>query len=48
MITHRLSRIRSFDRVGVLDGGVMAEYGAPEELLADESGRLSGLCREIR
>ncbi len=48
MITHRVSGIRRFDVVGVLDGGVLAEYGAPDELLAVENGRLSSLYREHR
>lgn len=45
MVTHRLSGIRRFDRVAVLSTGVLAEYGLPEELLADGESALSRLCQ---
>lgn len=44
MVTHRLSRIREFDRAAVLSGGVLVEYGAPEELLEKSEGALTRLC----
>ncbi|OAA71991.1 ABC transporter [Akanthomyces lecanii RCEF 1005] len=43
MVTHRLSGIRRFDRVAVLKAGELAEYGPPDELLADGESALSVL-----
>lgn len=44
MVTHRLSGIGRFDRVAVLNAGVLAEFGSPEELLRDGESALSRLC----
>ncbi|XP_044715562.1 ABC transporter domain-containing protein [Hirsutella rhossiliensis] len=48
MVTHRLSGISAFDRVAVLDQGVMVEYGPPDELLAIRNGALAKLCEARR
>lgn len=40
-ITHDLSMIRGLDRVIWLEGGKIAEDGAPEELLKDSSSKLA-------
>ncbi len=44
VIAHRLSTIRNADRIVVMDGGVIAESGRHEELLA-RGGRYSQLLR---
>ncbi|KAK5990162.1 ABC multidrug transporter B [Cladobotryum mycophilum] len=38
MVTHRLSGIHGFDKVAVLDQGVVVEFGPPSELLARADG----------
>ncbi|HYI61638.1 MAG TPA: ABC transporter ATP-binding protein [Acidimicrobiales bacterium] len=43
VIAHRLSTAARADRVGVVDGGVLAELGPHEELLAIEGGRYAAL-----
>jgi ATP-binding cassette subfamily C (CFTR/MRP) protein 1 len=43
MIAHRLSSLLDFDRVAVLDGGKLIEFGAPSELLKDEASNFSRL-----
>lgn len=43
MIAHRLSSLLDFDRVLVLDGGKVAEFGQPAELLNDKSSSFSKL-----
>lgn len=43
MVTHRLTAIRSFDKVVVLSAGVLIEHGAPDVLLADPAGALRKL-----
>ncbi|KAF4981000.1 hypothetical protein FZEAL_3115 [Fusarium zealandicum] len=45
MIAHRLDTLLDFDRIAVLDRGALAEYGAPQDLLADETGAFSRLYR---
>lgn len=42
-VAHRLTTIRDFDRIMVLDRGCAVEYGEPEELLRDESSRFKAL-----
>ncbi|OAR00109.1 hypothetical protein LLEC1_04813 [Akanthomyces lecanii] len=48
MVTHRLSGIRRFDRVAVLEAGELAEYGPPDRLLADGESALSVLYEAQR
>ncbi|ROW15668.1 hypothetical protein VPNG_02110 [Cytospora leucostoma] len=43
MIAHRLSSLVDFDRVAVLDGGRLVEFGQPSELLEDGSSRFARL-----
>lgn len=45
MISHRLGVAAAFDTVVVLDGGRIAEQGAPDELLARPDGQYAGLAR---
>ncbi|XP_038076865.1 ATP-binding cassette sub-family C member 9-like [Patiria miniata] len=42
-IAHRIATIRSYDKIIVLDGGRVAEFGSPDELLADEDGMFTAL-----
>ncbi|XP_022102307.1 ATP-binding cassette sub-family C member 9-like [Acanthaster planci] len=42
-IAHRIATIRNSDKIIVLDGGRMVEFGSPEELLADECGFFTSL-----
>jgi ATP-binding cassette subfamily C (CFTR/MRP) protein 1 len=44
-IIHRLSSIRDFDQVVVLDQGQIIEFGRPMALLADESSAFAKLYR---
>lgn len=43
MIAHRLSSLVDFDRVAVLDGGRLVEFGSPAELLREGSGHFARL-----
>lgn len=43
MIAHRLSSLVDFDRVAVLDGGELVEFGQPSELLEDGSSHFARL-----
>lgn len=43
MIAHRLSSLIDFDRVAVLGGGQLLEFGRPTELLKDSSSHFSKL-----
>lgn len=43
MIAHRLASLFDFDRVAVLDGGRLVEFGAPAELLKDEASHFAKL-----
>lgn len=43
VIAHRLSTAARADRVGVVDGGVLAELGPHDELVAVEGGRYAAL-----
>lgn len=42
-MTHKLSGILSFDKVAVLDKGILIEYGPPQELLVKENGAFARL-----
>merc|ERR1711920_365823 len=49
MICHRLQHIRRFQRVVVMDAGLVAEEGSPEDLLnvrGKQQSILSQLCAE--
>ncbi|KAK8054682.1 hypothetical protein PG994_009749 [Apiospora phragmitis] len=41
MIAHRLSSLVDFDKIAVLDGGRLVEFGSPAELLGNASGHFS-------
>ncbi|KAI7788103.1 hypothetical protein LA080_013410 [Diaporthe eres] len=43
MIAHRLSSLVDFDRVAVLDGGKLVEFGNPADLLREGSGHFARL-----
>ncbi|RGP79933.1 canalicular multispecific organic anion transporter 2 [Fusarium longipes] len=45
MIAHRIDTLLDFDKVAVLDRGSLVEFGAPQELLADDSGAFTRLYR---
>lgn len=48
MIAHRLSSLLDFDRVAILDEGKLVEFGAPSELLTDESSQFAKLYRKSK
>ncbi|KAK1755881.1 ABC multidrug transporter [Echria macrotheca] len=43
MVTHKLSGVLGFDKVAVLDKGVLIEYGSPRELLGKHGGAFAQL-----
>ncbi|KAI9343241.1 P-loop containing nucleoside triphosphate hydrolase protein [Obelidium mucronatum] len=45
-IAHRLNTIIDYDRILVLDGGVVSEYATPRDLLADNNSRFYGMVAE--
>ncbi|GAA5991641.1 hypothetical protein JCM10908_001069 [Rhodotorula pacifica] len=45
-IAHRLRTIIDYDKVLVLDHGVVLEYDSPSNLLAQEDSSFAGLCRK--
>ncbi|RCN27852.1 ABC transporter, ATP-binding protein [Ancylostoma caninum] len=47
-IAHRMSAVRSADRVIVMDEGRIVEEGPPDELLAKEGGRFQKLYNDQR
>ncbi len=44
-IAHRISTIMNSDRVCVLDGGKLAEVGAPSELMQQPDSRFAKLAQ---
>ena len=42
-IAHRINTILDYDRILVLDGGRVVEFGEPQELLADENSAFASL-----
>jgi ABC-type multidrug transport system fused ATPase/permease subunit len=44
-IAHRLQSIIDYDKVLVLDGGKIVEFGNPRELLDIEQSRFGEMCR---
>jgi ABC-type multidrug transport system fused ATPase/permease subunit len=46
VIAHRLSTIADFDRIIVLDGGMVVEIGPPAELVMIENGVFRGWVEE--
>ena len=45
-IAHRINTILDYDRILVLDGGRVVEFGEPQELLADENSAFASLAAE--
>ncbi|KAG1722822.1 P-loop containing nucleoside triphosphate hydrolase protein, partial [Suillus lakei] len=45
-IAHRLRTIISYDRILVLDAGLVAEFDTPSNLFKMESGIFCGMCEE--
>ncbi|XP_038076866.1 ATP-binding cassette sub-family C member 9-like [Patiria miniata] len=45
-IAHRIATIRTYDKIIVLDAGRVAEFGSPDELLADEDGMFTALVED--
>lgn len=45
MIAHRLDTLLDFDRIAVLEKGSLVQFGAPDELLADDAGAFARLYR---
>ncbi|KZP14241.1 P-loop containing nucleoside triphosphate hydrolase protein [Athelia psychrophila] len=45
-IAHRLRTIISYDRILVLDAGMVAEFGAPLELFAKQGGIFRSMCEQ--
>ncbi|OAX31396.1 hypothetical protein K503DRAFT_91609, partial [Rhizopogon vinicolor AM-OR11-026] len=43
-IAHRLRTIISYDRILVLDDGLVAEFDTPSNLFKIESGLFRGMC----
>ena len=45
-IAHRLNTIMDYDKILVLDKGMVSQFDSPEELLKDRSGIFHGLCSD--
>jgi ABC-type multidrug transport system fused ATPase/permease subunit len=43
-IAHRLQTVVDYDKVLVLEGGVVKEFGHPWELLGEKGGVFRGMC----
>ncbi len=43
VVAHRLSTVADFDRIAVLDGGKLIEFGSPRELMEMEGGSFRNL-----
>lgn len=46
-IAHRLSTLADYDKVIVMDGGIVAEYGSPAELLGRNGSQFAALVRSM-
>ena len=45
-IAHRLNTIIDYDRILVMDNGVIAEYDSPSALLANEASKFRAMINE--
>jgi ATP-binding cassette, subfamily B, bacterial len=48
MIAHRLSSVRNFDRIVVLEAGRIVQDGPPEQLMRQDGGYRALIEREMR
>ena len=46
-IAHRLSTVLDNDRILVMDSGAVAEFGTPDELLANPASHLSRMAQYL-
>lgn len=46
-IAHRLFTLADYDKILVMDNGVVAEYGSPAELLSDNDSKFSGFVNSL-
>jgi ABC-type multidrug transport system ATPase subunit len=46
-IAHRLETIRECDKILVMDGGEIGEFGSPGDLLQQKNGMFASLVREL-
>ncbi|RNF00712.1 multidrug resistance protein A [Trypanosoma conorhini] len=46
-IAHRLHTVAAYDKIIVMDHGVVAESGSPRELVSDPSSKFSGLVAAL-
>ena len=45
-IAHRLNTIIDYDKILVLDKGLVAQYGPPQQLIGEVDGIFYGLCHD--
>ena len=45
-IAHRINTVLDYDRILVLDRGMVVEFDAPKELLKDSKSKFYGLAKE--